>query len=86
LATERTTTSGKIVATRRFGMRTISDENRLRGGAGAGGRAKRAKGSVERSAMEWRTEGSQSSTTLDCDPGGEDSALARKTWIGASVG
>jgi hypothetical protein len=28
--------------------------------------------------MEWRTEGSQSSTTLDCDPGGEDSARWRE--------
>ena len=38
LATERTPTSGKIAAARRFGKRTTRDENRLRGGAGAGGR------------------------------------------------
>ena len=42
------------------------------------GRAKRAKGSVARGAMEWRTEGSQSSTTLDCGPGDEDSARWRE--------
>jgi hypothetical protein len=72
LATERTPTRGKIAAARRFGKRTRREL------IGRPGRAKRAKGSVARGAMEWRTEGSQSSTTLDCDPEDEDSARWRE--------
>ena len=59
-------------AARRFGERMRRDLIRRPG------RAKRAKGSVARGAMEWRTEGSQSSTTLDCGPGDEDSARWRE--------
>ncbi len=72
LATERTPTSGKIAAARRSATRMRRDLIRRPG------RAKRAKGSVARGAMEWRTEGSQSSTTLDCDPGDEESARWRE--------
>jgi hypothetical protein len=48
LATERTPTSGKIAAARRFGKRMRRDLIRRPG------RAKRAKDSVARGAMEWR--------------------------------